>query len=135
MFVESDFLFALAKPDDWLKPDAKAAVEAKDVHTSVTAYTEFLVYFYDQETGEYTVPAADLVPNLLELVAVQPTEHEDALLAASAFIDDHGLTPFDAVHAGIAHLEGETVLSSEQDYDAVGIERVPLDGYAERKAE
>ena len=52
-------------------------------------------------------------------------------LAAAAFIDDHGLTPYDAVHAGIAHVEGEQVLSTEGAYDDVGIDRVGLDGYAD----
>jgi len=132
MFVESDFLFALAKPEDWLKADAKAALDAEEVHTSVTAYAEFLVYFYDADAAEYSIAAGDVVPNLLELVPVRPAEHEEALLAAAAFIDEHNLTPFDAVHAGIAHVEGETVLSTEQDYDVVGIERVPLDGFADR---
>ncbi|NHX37867.1 MULTISPECIES: PIN domain-containing protein [Halolamina] len=135
MFVESDFLFALAKPTDWLQADAEAALETADVHTSIATYAEFLQYFYDPDAGAYTIAAAELVPNLLELVAVRPAEHEDALLAAAAFIDDHGLTPYDALHAGIAHVEGETVLSTEQDYDAVGIDRVPLDGYADRRAE
>jgi len=133
MFVESDFLFALAKEDDWLQADAKAALEAEKVHTSIVTYAEFLQYFYDPEGGEYLVPAGDLIPNLLELVPVNPPKHEEALLAAAAFIDEHGLTPHDAVHSGIAHVDGETVLSTEQDYDLVGIDRVALDGYAERE--
>lgn len=135
MFVESDFLFALAKPADWLKADAEAALEDEEVYTSIVSYAEFLQFFYDPDAGAYTVAAAELVPNLLELVAVRPAEHEEALLAAAAFIDDHGLTPYDAIHAGIAHVEGDTVLSTEQDYDAVGIERIPLDGYADRRGD
>lgn len=133
MFVESDFLFALAKEDDWLQADAKAVVETEEIHTSIVTYAEFLQYFYDPEVGEYLLSAGELVPNLLKLVPVEPAEHEEALLAAAAFIDEHGLTPHDAVHAGIAHVEGETVLSTEQDYDLVGLERVALDGYAERE--
>lgn len=31
MYVESDFLFALAKPEDWLKENAKAALESEEV--------------------------------------------------------------------------------------------------------
>jgi len=130
VFVESDFLFALAKPSDWLQADAAAAVEDETVYTSIVAYAEFLQYFYDPDVGEYTLPVAELVPNLLELVPVRPAEHEEALLAAAAFIGDHGLTPHDAVHAGIARTESETVLSTEQEYDTVGIDRIPLDGYA-----
>lgn len=129
MLVESDFLFALAKPEDWLKEDAKAALEGHTVYTSIVTYAEFHVYFYDEDTGEYTIQAADVIPNLLELVPVQPEDHENALLAATAFIDEYGVTPSDAVHAGIAHVEGEPVLSTEQAYDTVGVERIPLDGY------
>ena len=75
--------------------------------------------------------AATVVPNLLELVPVRPQAHEDALLAAAAFIDEHGLTPFDAVHAGIAHVADEGVCSSERDDDLVGIDRTPLESYSE----
>jgi len=131
MYVESDFLFALAKSDDWLGANARAALEAETVHTSMVAYTEFLVYWYDQDAGEYRLDAATVVPNLLEAVPVRPAEHEEALLVASAFLDEFDLTPFDAVHAGIAHMEGEDVLSSERDYDAVGLDRVPLEEYGD----
>ncbi|WP_348611652.1 PIN domain-containing protein [Halobaculum rarum] len=130
MYVESDFLFALAKPSDWLKADAEVALDEYDIHTSIATYTEFLVYFYDEAAGEYTLPVTEVIPNLLELVPVRPDEHEDALLAAAAFIDEEELTPFDAVHAGIAHIEGEAVLSTDRAYDSVGVERVPLDEVA-----
>ncbi|MXR40503.1 PIN domain-containing protein [Halobaculum sp. WSA2] len=131
MYVESDFLFALAKPSDWLKADAEAALDEYDVHTSIATYVEFLVYFYDEKDAEYTLPVTQVIPNLLELIPVQPDEHEDALLAATAFIDEEELTPFDAVHAGIAHVEGESVLSTDRAYDSVGVERIPLDEVAE----
>ncbi len=133
MYVESDLLFALAKDTDWLKADAKAAVDAEEVHTSIIAYTEYLQYFYDPDDAEYAVPVTTVIPNMLEKVPVRPAEHEQALLAAVAFINDHNLTPADAVHAGIAHTEGEPVLSTEQDYDSVGVERVDLEGYADRE--
>ena len=32
MYVESDFLFALAKPEDWLKDHATATLESEDVY-------------------------------------------------------------------------------------------------------
>ena len=129
MYVESDFLFALAKPEDWLKENAKAALESEEVCTSLTAYTEFLVNWYDEDDGAYTVDASTLVPNLLELLPIRPAENEEALLVAVSFIEEYGTIPFDSVHAGIAHVNGDTVLSTEQDYDTVGVERVPLDSY------
>jgi len=127
MYVESDFLFALAKPSDWLKANAEAALEEYDVHTSLTTYNEFLVYFYNPEAAEYTLPVTELIPNLLELVPVRPEADEEALLTATAFIDEYGLTPTDAIHAGLAHTRDEPILSTDTAYDAVGVDRVPLD--------
>jgi len=54
MYIESDFLFALAKPSDWVKTDAEATLKEYGVRTSLTTYNEFLVYFYDSEAAEYT---------------------------------------------------------------------------------
>ena len=80
------FCFALTKPSDWLKADAEAALEEYDVHTSLTTYNEFLVYFYDPEAAEYTLPVTDLIPNLLELVPVRPAA--DDFLERDDVIDD-----------------------------------------------
>jgi len=68
MQVETDFLLALAKGDDWL------------------------------------------------------TEHAKAALA-----EEHNLTPFDALHAATAVTASEQLLTSEQDYDDAGVDRVPLE--------
>lgn len=81
MYVEADFLTALAKEEDWPRGPALAALD----------------------------------------------DHEDAVLAAAAFIEEHGLTPFDALHAGVAATADERVLSSETDYDTVGVDRLPLE--------
>ncbi|GAA0217214.1 hypothetical protein [Halobaculum roseum] len=91
MYVESDFLFALTKPSDWLKADAEAALEEYDVHTSLTTYNGFL------------------------------------FLTATAFIDEYGLTPNEAVQTGNAHTRSKPIISTDRAYDAVGVELVPLD--------
>ncbi|UHQ96057.1 PIN domain-containing protein [Natrinema halophilum] len=44
---------------------------------------------------------------------------------------DEGMTPFDAFHAATAETRGMDVLSSEKDYEEIGIERVPLDPIGE----
>lgn len=128
MYVETDFLTALAKEDDWLRePTLRALEEREDLHTSILAYAEVLVLFYDREAAEYGIDAPRAIADLLELVPVVPREHEDAVLAAAAFIEEHDLTPFDALHAGIVAAADERVLSSETDYDAVGVDRLPLE--------
>lgn len=128
MYVETGFLVALAKDDDWLGDAAVRALDAHgDVHTSILAYAEVLVLFYDREAADYEIDVPRAVTDLLELVPVVPEEHEDAVLAAAAFIDEHDLTPFDALHAGVAATAGERVCSTEGGYDTVGVNRLPLD--------
>ncbi|GAB7092612.1 hypothetical protein JCM18237_28830 [Halorubrum luteum] len=128
MYVETDFLTALVKDDDWLQDAAVRALEERDdIHTSILTYAEVLVLFYDRETAEYAIDAPRAITNLLELVPILPKEHEDAVLAAAAFLDEYDLTPFDALHAGIVTTGTERVLSTEQDYDTVGLDRTPLE--------
>ena len=128
MYVETDFLTALVKDDDWLQDAATRALEERDdIHTSILAYAEILVLFYDREAAAYDIDAPRAITNLLELVPIQPKEHEDAVLAAAAFIDEDDLTPFDALHAGIVTTGENRVLSTEQDYETVGLNRTPLE--------
>ncbi|WP_132060358.1 PIN domain-containing protein [Halorussus amylolyticus] len=128
MHVETDFLTALVKDDDWLRESAVRSLEERDdIHTSILAYAEVLVLFYDRENAEYEVDPPRAISNLLELVPIVPNEHEDAVLAAAAFLDEYDMTPFDALHAGVVTTGEGRVLSSEQDYDAIGLDRTPLE--------
>ena len=132
MYVETDFLTALLKDEDWLRESALRALEARDdIHTSILAYAEVLVLFYDRERAEYEIDALRAVANLLELVPITPEDHEDAVLAAAAFLEEYDLTPFDALHAGVTATGDERVLSSEHDYETVGLDRLPLETYAD----
>lgn len=127
MYVETDFLVALVKGDDWLRDAAIRALDGHDdVHTSILAYAEVLVLFYDRDVAEYEVDAPRAITNLLELVPVVPEAHEDAVLAAAPFLE-YDFTPFDALHAGLVTTGDQRVLSIEQDYDAVGLDRTPLE--------
>ncbi|MFT4922427.1 MAG: putative nucleic acid-binding protein [Haloarculaceae archaeon] len=117
MYVETDFLTALVKDDDWLHDAAIRALEERDdIHTSILAYAEVLVVLYDRESAEYEIDAPRAITNLLELVPIVPDDHEDAVLAAAAFVDEYDLTPFDALHAGLVTTGEGRVLSTEQDY-------------------
>jgi predicted nucleic acid-binding protein len=128
MYVETDFLMALLKEEDWLRDAALSSLDERDdIHTSILSYAEVLVLFYDREASAYEIDAPRAVANLLELVPIEPASHEDAVLAATVFIDEHDLTPFDALHAGVAATNDETVLSSDRAYDSVGLDRQPLD--------
>ena len=132
MYVETDFLTALVKEEDCLRESAVHALEDRDdIHTSVFAYAEVLVLFYDREQAEYEIDAPRAVANLLELVPTRPADHEEAVLAAATFLEGYQMTPFDALHAGMAATGDGTVLSSEKDYDTVGLDRLPLETYLE----
>ncbi len=131
MYVETDTLVALAKDDDWLQDAAVQALDEYDPHTSILAYAELLVLFYDREQGSYEIDIPRAVTNLLELVPVVPRTHEDAILAAATFIEDEELTPFDALHAGLAATRDERLLSSETVYETVGVDHVRLVGDGE----
>lgn len=124
MYVETDFLVALAKDSDWLKERAEEALEDEDLDlsTSILAYAEFLLL-----ADRYEMDRTRAVANLLELVPVEPQEHSQAVLKAAKYQEEHGLTTFDALHAGLAETRDARILSSEQDYDALDLERVPLE--------
>jgi len=132
MYVETDFLFALAKSDDWLQPEAEAALEREDVHTSLLAYAEFLVRTYEPGEG-FAFDVSGTVADLLELVPVRPDADEAALLAATVYLDEHDVTPFDAIHAGIATARGGRILASDAVFDELDVDRHPLEPGSERE--
>jgi len=128
VYVENDFLMALVKQEDWLQEPAHRALEEyDDIHTSIAAYTEFLVLAYDQDTGEYQIDVGRALADLVEQIPVRPEVHEQAVLTAAVLADDHGFTPFDAIHGGIAVATDQPILTSERDYDDIGVDRVPLE--------
>lgn len=130
MYVETDFLTTLVKADDWLRdPALQALEEREDIHTSILAYAEVLVLFYDRERADFEIDAPRAITNLLELVPIRPEKHEEAVLAAATYLDEFDVTPFDALHAGMAVVHGGGVLASERDYDEAGLERLPLETY------
>lgn len=127
MHVETDFVLALANTDDWLREHAIAALKEYDtLHTSLASDAELLVFASDRGAGRYPIDVPRAVADLLTQVPITPDEHEAAVVTAAVFADEHGLTPFDAIHAGFAVATGESILSSEHASAELAIERVPL---------
>jgi predicted nucleic acid-binding protein len=124
VYVETDFLIALAKDSDWLKDNAESVLQDEDteVSTSILAYAEFLLL-----AEKYDIDRVRAVSNLLEMVPVAPEDHSQAVLKAAKYQEEHGMTTFDALHAGLAETRGACILSSEKDYDSLDIERVRLE--------
>jgi predicted nucleic acid-binding protein len=125
VYVETDFLVALAKDSDWLKENAEEVLRDEDfeVSTSILAYAEFLLL-----AERYDFDRVRAVSNLLDVVPVLPEEHSQAVLKAAKYQEEHGMTTFDSLHAGLAETRSARILASEGDYDALDIERVGLEG-------
>ena len=121
VYVETDFLLALAKDTDWLQGPAEAALDEYELETSPFSYLELTL-----ARERYEFDYVPLVANLLELVPVRNDEERQIVLKAVDYYDE-GMTPFDAFHAATAETRGLDVLSSEQDYDDTELERVPLE--------
>ncbi|WP_339106423.1 PIN domain-containing protein [Haloterrigena salinisoli] len=121
VYVETDFLLALAKDSDWLQQSAEEALDEYDVETSSFSYLELLL-----ARERYEFDYVPLVANLLELVPVRDEEERQIVLKAVNYYDE-GMTAFDAFHAATAETRTLNVLSSEKDYEDIEVERVPLE--------
>lgn len=121
VYVETDFLLALAKDSDWLQQSAEEALDEYDVETSAFSYLELLL-----ARERYEFDYVPLVANLLELVPVRNEEERQIVLKAVNYYDE-GMTAFDAFHAATAETRTLNVLSSEKDYEDIEVERVPLE--------
>lgn len=121
VYVETDFLLALAKDSDWLQSSAEDALEEYEVETSTFSYLELLL-----ARERYEFDYIPLVANLLELVPVGDDQERQIVLKATNYYEE-GMTPFDAFHAATAETRGLDVLSSEGDYDDIEVSRIPLE--------
>lgn len=122
IYVETDFLLALAKDSDWLQTEAEAALREREVATSILSYAEFLLL-----AERYDIDRVRAISNLLDLVPVVPDAHAQAILKGAQYQDEYGMTNFDALHAGMVDTWGVPVLGSEGDYDELALERIPLE--------
>ena len=121
VYVETDFLLALAKDSDWLQGSAEAALEEYQVETSAFSYLELVL-----ARERYEFDYVPLVANLLELVPVRDDQEKQLVLKAVSYYDE-GMTPFDAFHAATAETRGMDILSSERDYEDIEVSRVTLE--------
>jgi len=110
MYAETDFLLALLKDDDWLGDAAETVYREHrdDLWTSQFTLIELLLVAYREERD-----TARVVTNAAELVEVRGDV--DTVVAAATYVEDHGFTPFDALH--LVESDGDTVVSSDGTYE------------------
>jgi hypothetical protein len=110
MYVETDFLLALIKDEDWLGEAAEVVYREHqdDLWTSQFTLIELLLVAYreDRDTERVVTNAASLVDIRGDV---------DTVVAASTYVEDHGFTPFDALH--LVESDGDTMVSSDDAYE------------------
>ncbi len=113
MYAETDFLLALIKNDDWLGDAAEAVYQAHqdDLWTSQFTLIELLMIAYREARDTERV-----VTNAAALLDVRGDV--DTVVAAATYVDDHGFTPFDALH--LVESDGDTIVSSDDTYESFG---------------
>ncbi|MFB6178143.1 MAG: PIN domain-containing protein [Halorientalis sp.] len=110
MYVETDFLLALIKDEDWLGEAAETVYRdhRDDLWTSQFTLIELLMVAYREDRDTERV-----VTNAAQLVEVRGDV--DTVVAAATYVEDHDFTPFDALH--LVESDGETIISSDNAYE------------------
>lgn len=123
MYAETDFLLALIKEEDWL---GGAAEEIYSEHedtlwTSQFTLIELLLVAYREGRDSESV-----IANAAALLEVRGDVEQ--VLAAATYVEDHGFTPFDALH--LVEADGDPIVSSDDSFDSF-VSRVKLERYRE----
>lgn len=110
MYAETDFLLALVKDEDWLGDAAEAVYRdhRDELWTSQFTLIELLLVAYRENRD-----AERVVTNAANLADVRGDV--DTVVAAATYVEDHGFTPFDALH--LVESGGDTIVSSDETYD------------------
>jgi hypothetical protein len=111
MYAETDFLLALIKDDDWLGEAAEAVYRHNqdELWTSQFTLIELLMVAYREGRDTERV-----VTNAASLLDVRGDV--DTVVAAATYVEDHGFTPFDALH--LVESDGDSIVSSDEAYDS-----------------
>lgn len=110
MYAEVDFLLALIKDDDWLGEAAEEVYQKHqdDLWTSQFTLIELLLVAYREDRDTERV-----IANAAALLDVRGDV--DTVVAAATYVEDHGFTPFDALH--LVESAGDTMVSSDSVYE------------------
>ena len=110
MYVESDFILALIKDDDWLGEKAEEIYlrEKNDLWTSRYTLIELMMVAYRDDLN-----VSRVVSEVIELVDIRGDHSE--IEAAALYIQDEGFTPFDALH--LVASGDDKIISSDSKYE------------------
>ncbi|ELZ45268.1 hypothetical protein C463_06592 [Halorubrum californiense DSM 19288] len=110
MYAETDFLLAVIKDEDWLGDAAETVYRDRrdELWTSQFTLIELLLVAYreDRDTERVVTNAANLV---------EVRGDVDTVVAAATYVEEHGFTPFDALH--LVESDGDRIVSSDKAYE------------------
>ncbi|MCO8266262.1 PIN domain-containing protein, partial [Haloferax sp. AB510] len=111
MYAETDFLLALIKGEDWLGDAAEEVYRdhRDELWTSQFTLIELFMVAYREERDTERV-----VTNAAALLEVRGDV--DTVVTAATYVEDHGFTPFDALH--LVESDGDTIVSSDETYES-----------------
>ncbi|WEL24015.1 type II toxin-antitoxin system VapC family toxin [Candidatus Nanohalovita haloferacivicina] len=110
MYVETDFILALLKEDDWLSDKAEQIYREnrKDLWTSEYTLLELMLVAYREDRN-----VLKTVSETIELLEVRGDSKD--IESAAAYVQQEEMTPFDALH--LVKSDGEKIVSSDKEYD------------------
>jgi uncharacterized protein with PIN domain len=110
MYVETDFLLALIKDEDWLGAAAETVYRdhQDELWTSQFTLIELMLVAYREDRN-----AERVVTNAADLVEVRGDV--ESVVAAATYVEDHDFTPFDAIH--LVESGQDPVVSSDETYE------------------
>ena len=120
IYADTDFFIALVKDDDWLQERAAAVASEHEgeIYTSRMTLLELLVI-----SDRFEFDRMEALSYALEIVSVP--EDESVLFQAADYMDQHGVTAFDAYH--LAYADSDPIVSSDNAFDSVTRERISIE--------
>lgn len=120
IYADTDFFIALVKDDDWLQDRAvEIALENEGrIYTSRATLLELLVI-----SDRFEFDRMEALTYALEIATVP--EDEDVLFQAADYMEQDGLTAFDAYH--LAYAGEDSIISSDNAFDDVTDDRLAIE--------
>jgi len=125
IYADTDFFIALVKNDDWLQERAEtiARENAGEIYTSRGTLLELLMI-----SDRFEFDRVEALSYALEIASVP--EDERVLFQAADYMEQHGLTAFDAYH--VAYANGDPIISSDKSFDDVTDDRISIEDTTSR---
>lgn len=110
MYVETDFILALVKEEDWLQEKAEKLYEEHKENLWTSSYTliELMILSYREEWNPVKIISG--ASNLVEVRG-----ETEKIKAAAVKMEEKGYTPFDALH--LISSGDQKIISSDYSYD------------------